>query len=157
LLEHPELTIRRALFKFSTHLIDECCNEFSLRCLKACLKVPLTYIDNRFSDIFLQNSQSNVELSNEVCLFLNSFHEKMTNRFADHGSVIDLTNRLHEELFEHIKRLPFLMRNMQPQKDKPEMVILTKDDLACSLRTLIGFYQLLNREGLYDFLKLDQH
>lgn len=142
LIEHPDQEVRSKLQKLSSSLLMVDCQKFVVKFAKILLRVQLAYYVNDPS-----------------CLdFMNRFGNRVSNQlFEEFGHI---NNLLHEELFVLIKKIPLMIRNKrldQALSIEQEKHLLNNDSLVSLFRILIGYFHVLQNQGISKFFKIDQH
>lgn len=171
LLQHPDSLVQFSLFKFCINSILNCCNEFVIKIIRTILKVPLFYYSMTFDDnlFLLKNDQRcSKPIIDASKKFVDNFYKDITTKFDKSDSdanshLMDLKNLLHEELYCHIKKIPYLMRNIDLISNSDEQImqmniqIVNKSDFSAAFRIFIGYMAALDQNGFYDFIKIEQH
>lgn len=161
LLQHPDSSVQYSLFQLSTNSLLNCCNVFVMKIIRIALKVPLFFYSIGCNDgIFLPDDQTNTSMFRMSQKFIDNFHTEISKKFSEDSSLtIDLTNLLHEEFYEQIRKIPYLVRNINSPLSSQLIgnQINNQESLAGALRLYIGFLKTLNRDGFYNFIKLEQH
>uniref|UniRef100_A0A6P6Y8S8 Uncharacterized protein LOC113795702 n=1 Tax=Dermatophagoides pteronyssinus TaxID=6956 RepID=A0A6P6Y8S8_DERPT len=142
LIEHTDLNVRLNLLKFSKSLLFNCDDEkFVQKQIDNLIKIPLNYIGS----ISINEQQD--EHRNEMNDLCKNFSAKILEK-------LNMIEILQKKLFDHLTQMPYTFRNIHNHNSNR---IVTKTCLKSSFQILIGFIHTLNRTGIYDFLKLEQH